>query len=144
MADLVSLETALRKQFIELDQLAVPEASQEEAIRRTLANLNLALGGQAELAGLDGATLTSLPADWQLALLEGAAARLLDYSLRSNLARGSEDGHLLPVFERRADWLQNKFEDSLKFLRSLGLQASLEGSSASWEWAEEKAHYEYS
>jgi len=143
MADLASLKTALKQQFIDLYQLAVPEASQEEAIRRTLARLNLALGGQAELAGLDGATVSSLPADWQLALLEGAAARLLDYCLRSNLIRGSEDGHLLPVFERRADWLQNKFEDSLEFLRSLGLQASLEVMNATWEWQEEKFHYEY-
>ena len=143
MADLASLKTALKLQFIDLYQLAVPELSQEEAIRRTLARLNLALGGQAELAGLDGATQTSLPADWQLALLEGAAARLLDYSLRSNLARGSEDGHLLPVFERRADWLQNKFEDSLEFLRGLGLQTSEEGANAAWEWQEENFHYEY-
>ena len=144
MADLASLKTALKQQFIDLYQLAVPEASQEEAIRRTLANMNLTLGGQAELAGLDGASQTSLPADWQLALLEGAAARILDYSLRSNLVRGSEDGHLLPVFERRADWLQSKFEDSLDFLRSLGLQSSLEGQNATWDWKEEKAHYEYS
>ena len=143
MADLASMKTALKQQFIDLYQLAVPESSQEEAIRRTLARLNLALGGQAELAGLDGATVSSLPADWQLALLEGAAARLLDYSLRSNLARGSEDGHALPVFERRADWLQNKFEDSLEFLRGLGLQASLEAANASWEWKEEAAPYGY-
>ena len=68
MADLASLKTALKQQFIDLYQLAIPEASQDEAIRRTLARLNLALGGQAELAGLDGATQTSLPADWQLAL----------------------------------------------------------------------------
>ena len=144
MADLASLKTALKQQFIDLYQLAVPDSSQEEAIRRTLANMNLTLGGQAELAGLDGATQTSLPADWQVTLLEGAAARLMDYSLRSNLIRGSEDGHLLPVFERRADWLQNKFEDSLSFLRSLGLQSSLEGMNATWDWKEEKAHYEYS
>jgi len=143
MADLASFKTALKQQFIDLYQLAIPEASQDEAIRRTLARLNLALGGQAELAGLDGATQTNLPADWQLALLEGAAARLLDYSLRSNLVRGSEDGHSLPVFERRVDWLQNKFEDSLAFLRSLGLQASLEGANASWEWKEELGHYGY-
>jgi hypothetical protein len=143
MADLAGMKTALKQQFIDLYQLAVPETTQEEAIRRTLARLNLALGGQAELAGLDGATQTSLPADWQLALLEGAAARLLDYSLRSNLVRNSEDGHLLPVLECRADWLQNKFEDSLDFLRSLGLQTSLEGANATWEWKEEKAPYGY-
>jgi hypothetical protein len=143
MADLASMKTALKLQFIDLYQLAVPETTQEEAIRRTLARLNLALGGQAELAGLDGALQTSLPADWQLALLEGAAARVLDYSLRNNLLRSSEDGHLLPVFERRADWLQNKFEASLDFLRSLGLQTSLEGANATWEWKEEKAQYGY-
>jgi hypothetical protein len=143
MADLAGMKTALKQQFIDLYQLAVPEATQEEAIRRTLARLNLALSGHAELAGLDGAMQTSLPADWQLALLEGAAARLLDYSLRNNLVRSSEDGHLLPVFERRADWLQNKFEGSLDFLRSLGLQTSLEGANATWEWKEEKAPYGY-
>ncbi len=143
MTDLASLKTALKQQFIDLYQLAVPESSQEEAIRRTLARLNLVLGGQAELAGLDGATVSSLPADWQLALLEGAAVRLLDYSLRSNLARGSEDEHSLPVFERRVDWLQSKFEDSLEFLRSLGLQTSLEAANANWEWQEEAAPYGY-
>jgi hypothetical protein len=143
MADLASMKTALKQQFIDLYQLAVPETTQEEAIRRTLARLNLALGGQAELAGLDGAMQTSLPADWQLALLEGAAARVLDYSLRNNLVRSSEDGHLLPVFERRADWLQNKFENSLDFLRSLGLQTSLEAANATWEWKEEKAQHGY-
>ena len=43
MADLASFKTALKQQFIDLYQLAIPEASQDEAIRRTLARLNLAL-----------------------------------------------------------------------------------------------------
>lgn len=136
MADLAAIKTALRLQFIDLYHLAVPEASQEEAVRRTLARLNLALGGQAELAGLDGAIQTSLPEDWQLALLEGAAALIMDFSLRSNLIRTSADGHLLPNFERRVDWLQNKFEQSLSFLRATDLQTSQDPGIGVWEWQE--------
>ena len=143
MADLSTIKAALRRQFIDFYQLALPEESLEEAIRRVLAKLNLSLGAEAELAGLDGASTTSLPLDWFLALFEGAAAQLIDYSLRNHLARGSDDERSLLAFERRADWLQTKFENSLDYLRAYGLQTSTAVPSSVWEWQEADAGYEY-
>ncbi|MEA4812376.1 MAG: hypothetical protein VB108_07405 [Anaerolineaceae bacterium] len=143
MSDLAGLKLALTRQFIDLYQLSIPDGSLEEAIRRTLARLNLALGGRAVLAGLDGSAETSLPADWHLALLEGAAAQLLDYCLRSSLARGSTDGRDQLAFERRSDWLQAKFESSLEFLRSFGLQTSTEAPAKVWNWVEGGQWYEH-
>ena len=85
MSNLSEICSRLNAQFFDLQNLAIPTGSQEEAVREALAGLNAFLDKDYTVAGLDEALMTTLPSDYEAVLLFGAAAFALDFSLRSHL-----------------------------------------------------------
>ena len=125
MSNLSEICGRLNAQFFDLQSLAIPTGSQEEAVREALAGLNAFLDKDFTVAGLDGAVLTTLPSDHEAVLLFGAAAFALDFSLRSHLVHTtsstvrSED-----TLRLWCEHLSRQFDAGLDRLRLQALQAN--------------------
>ena len=137
MSNLSEICGRLNAQFFDLQSLAIPTGSQEEAVREALAGLNAFLDKDFTVAGLDGAVLTTLPSDHEAVLLFGAAAFALDFSLRSHLVHTtsstvrSED-----TLRLWCEHLSRQFDAGLDRLRLQALQANGELPYSPWAWDE--------
>lgn len=85
MSDLSSVTNRLEQLFMDTYQLSLPADLKEEAIRSSLEEINSLTGKTYSLAGLDEQILTTLPAEFQTALLRGAAAVLVEAILQQKL-----------------------------------------------------------
>ena len=83
MITLTTLLTQLNDQFYSASLAAVPTAMRTEALRQALGQINAAFASAYEISGLDGAAATSLPESHVFALLLGASAFILDFTIRS-------------------------------------------------------------
>ncbi len=136
MTDLEALCLRLNTQFLDAQNLAVPQSCQVEALRSALEQMNAFLNVSYTLEGLDGALASSLPAEAQAYLVYGAGGRVLDYVLQN----------LLGSFpERQADkehirlWCQHlhrQYDLYLDRLRLAGLQGAVSAPFSAWTWQE--------
>jgi len=85
MSDLSSVTARLEQLFMDTYQLSLPADLKEEAIRSSLEEINSLTGKTYSLAGLDEQILTTLSAEFQMALLRGAAAVLVEAILQHKL-----------------------------------------------------------
>lgn len=95
MSDYSDLLIRVRAGLMDTSAAVWQSAELDEALRQALADMSLAAGASYTLTGLDGALITSLPAQYFTALVRGAAAyavlwraieRLDAFSLRPNLS----------------------------------------------------------
>ncbi|HRT92664.1 MAG TPA: hypothetical protein P5516_09310, partial [Anaerolineaceae bacterium] len=125
MSNLSEICSRLNAQFFDLQNLAIPTGSQEEAVREALAGLNAFLDKDFTVAGLDGAVLTTLPSDHEAVLLFGAAAFALDFSLRSHLVHTtSSTVRSEETLRLWCEHLNRQFDAGLDRLRLQALQAN--------------------
>ena len=85
MITLSSLSTQLNDQLFGASYSAVPIVSRTEAIRLALGQINAAFVATYTISGPDGAATTNLPESHVSALLLGASACILDFTIRSRL-----------------------------------------------------------
>ncbi|HHX07999.1 MAG TPA: hypothetical protein GX730_01000 [Chloroflexi bacterium] len=85
MSDLSSVTNRLEQLFMDTYQLSLPADLKEEAIRSSLEEINSLTGQTYSLTGLDEQLQTTLPAEFQTALLRGAAAVLVEAILQHKL-----------------------------------------------------------
>lgn len=85
MITLTSLSTQLNDQLFGASFSAVPIASRTEGIRQALGKINAAFSATYTISGLDGSATTTLPESYVSALLLGASAFILDFTIRSRL-----------------------------------------------------------
>ena len=78
MTNLAELIVRLGNQFLDPHELALTEDLKKEAFRSSLAELNLILGQNYVIAGLDSELLSTIPDDCLPILLKGAAAHVLE------------------------------------------------------------------
>ena len=124
MADLNSLLLRLRMSLGDESSLIWSSARLEESLRQALAAINRA-GGQAfTLNGLDGAVVTSLPAEFDFVVLLGATCialriRRIDRSEASLTAR-----EVSPLLEESLTCFEDQFQTQLEAVRRQYLQAA--------------------
>ena len=78
MTNLADLIVRLGNQFLDPHGLALSEDLKKEAFRSSLAELNLTLGNDYVISGLDSELLSTIPDDYLPILLKGAAAHVLE------------------------------------------------------------------
>ena len=78
MTNLAALINRLGNQFLDPNGLALTEDLKKEAFRSSLAELNLTLGENYAISGLDSELLSTIPDDCLPILLKGAAAHVLE------------------------------------------------------------------
>ena len=137
MSNLSEICGRLNAQFFDLQSLAIPSGSQEEAVREALAGLNAFLDKDFTVAGLDGAVLTTLPSDHEAVLLFGAAAFALDFSLRSHLVHTtSSTVRSEETLRLWCEHLNRQFDAGLDRLRLQALQENGALPYSPWTWDE--------
>jgi hypothetical protein len=125
MIDLNSLILRLNDQFLDPNQLSLPENLKIEAIRASLAELNSILGENYILVGLDSASQTTLTEYHLPALLRGAAATLLETVAFHSLASYSNLPANRPDFETWSRSLRQERDQLLDVLRLRTLNQSI-------------------
>jgi len=121
MSDLTALTARLEQLFMDTYQLSLPADLKEEAIRSSLEDINSLTGKTYSLAGLDEQLLTTLPAEFQTALLRGAAVVLVEAILQHKLVTYSNlsvDPAELQAWARCLRQERDQLLDRLRF-RSL-------------------------
>lgn len=78
MTNLADLMVRLGSQFLDPHGLALTEDLKKEAFRSSLAELNLTLGNNYVISGLDSELSSTIPDDCLPILLKGAAAHVLE------------------------------------------------------------------
>ena len=78
MTNLAALIVRLGNQFLDPYGLALSDDMKKEAFRSSLAELNLSLGKDFVISGLDSELISTIPDDCLLILLKGAAANVLE------------------------------------------------------------------
>ena len=137
MSNLSEICSRLNAQFFDLQNLAIPTGSQEEAVREALAGLNAFLDKDFTVAGLDGALMTTLPSDYEEVLLFGAAAFALDFSLRSHLVHTtSSTVRSEETLRLWCEHLNRQFDAGLDRLRLQALQENGALPYSPWTWDE--------
>jgi len=137
MSNLSEICSRLNAQFFDLQNLAIPTGSQEEAVREALAGLNAFLDKDFTVAGLDDALMTTLPSDYEAVLLFGAAAFALDFSLRSHLVHTtSSTVRSEETLRLWCEHLNRQFDAGLDRLRLQALQANGALPYSPWAWDE--------
>jgi hypothetical protein len=137
MSNLSEICNQLNAQFFDLQNLAIPTGSKEEAVREALAGLNAFLEKDFTVAGLDGALMTTLPSDYEAILLFGAAAFALDFSLRSHLVHTtSSNTGSTDTLRLWCEHLSRQFDAGLDRLRLQTLQADGALPYSPWAWDE--------
>jgi len=137
MIDLNSLVLRLEAQFMDLQQLTLPDSLKTEAFRASLAEMNSMLGTNYTLSGLDGAIQSTLSDQHLPALVRGAAATILEavafhhHTSYSNLPANQPD------FET---WSRSLRQERDQLLDSLRLRTFVQSSSVPWgTWQLEEA-----
>lgn len=125
MIDLNSLILRLNDQFLDPNQLSLPENLKIEAIRASLAELNSILGENYILVGLDSASQTTLTEYHLPALLRGAAATLLEAVAFHSIASYSNLPANRPDFETWSHSLRQERDQLLDILRLRTLNQSI-------------------
>jgi hypothetical protein len=108
MITLTTLSTQLNDQLFGANLAAVPTASRTEAFRQALGRINAAFAAVYTISGLDGASATTLPDAFSSALLMGASAFVLDFSIRSRFV-GYHDTP--EVSEKLVEWVEKLKEE---------------------------------
>ena len=117
MVDLDSLIVRLETLFLDPHGLALPQGLGEEAFRTSLEELNTTLGSDYLLSGLQDASLTTLPDGCLSALLQGAAAVVLEAVLMHNQLSYSNLPANQPDIESWARYLRQERDRALDRLR---------------------------
>ena len=117
MPTLSDLLTRLSTQFIDLSSVAVPSVVQTEGLRAALERINNHLSTAYTILGLDSALETTLPTSHLPALLTGAAAFCLDYTLRSRLTSFPRADQAMLNLPASVSALQVQFQEALTALR---------------------------
>jgi hypothetical protein len=124
MITLSSLLTQLQDQFYNVSLTAVPSATRTESIRQALAHLNAAFVETYTIANLDGASSSTLPTSHVSALLLGASAYLLDFTIRLRLVTYPGSTELSDPLYLWAKIIKQDFDLALTRLRLIDLQQS--------------------
>ena len=122
MITLTTLSTQLNDQLFSASFSAVPVEARTEGIRQALGQINAVFSAGYTISGLDGASSTTLPESFGSALLMGASAFILDFSIRSRFV-GYHDTP--EVSEKLIPWaksMKEEFEGTLDRLRLVDLQ----------------------
>ena len=101
---------------------AVPTASRIEGIRQALGQINAAFTAKFTISGLDGAVDTSLPESYDTALLLGASAFILDFSIRSRFIGYHDTPEVSEKLVPWAEKMKEEFQAALDRLRVVELQ----------------------
>lgn len=117
MPTLSDLLARLSTQFIDLSSVAVPSAVQTEGMRSSLERINQQLSTAYTIQGLDSALATDLPSECLPALLTGAAAFCLDYTLRNCLTSFPRTDQAMERLPASVSALQIQFQQALAALR---------------------------
>jgi len=116
MSDYTDLLIRVRAGLMDTSAAVWQSPELDEALRQALADMSLSAGAAYTITGLDGALITSLPAQYFATLVRGAAAyavlwraieRLDAFSLRPNLpsAAAAVAAGLLARFEMALSYL---------------------------------------
>ena len=124
MPTLSDLLTRLSTQFIDLSSVAVPSAVQTEGMRSSLERINQQLSTSYVIQGLDSALATDLPSECLPALLTGAAAFCLDYTLHNRLTSFPRTDQAMEHLPNSVSALQIQFQHALATLRLTTFAAS--------------------
>ncbi len=117
MPTLSDLLTRLSTQFIDLSSVAVPSAVQTEGLRAALERIYHQLSTEYTIQGLDAALTTTLPTSHLPALLTGAAAYCLEYTLRNRLTSFPRTDQAMASLPASVSALQSQFQQALSDLR---------------------------
>jgi len=117
MPTLSDLLTRLSTQFIDLSSAAIPSTVQTEGMHSSLESINQQLSTAYVIQGLDSALATDLPTECLPALLSGAAAFCLDYSLRNRLTSFPRADQAMEHLPASVSALQTQFQQALIALR---------------------------
>lgn len=124
-----SLSTQLNDQFFGANLTAVPTAVRTEGIRQALGKINAAFAATFTISGLDGAVDTNLPESHVSALLNGASALILDFSIRSRFVGYHDTPEVSEKLIAWAESMKQDFEVALDRLRMLELHQATNTSS---------------
>lgn len=124
MITLTSLSTQLNDQLFSANYTTVPVATRTEAMRQTLGQINDAFAATYVISGLDGASTTTLPDTHVPALLLGASAFILDFTIRSRLVSYLNTPTPADPLVSWAKSMKQDFELALNHLRLVDLQQS--------------------
>lgn len=122
MITLTSLSTQLDDQFYSANLAAVPTATRTEAIRQALCQINAAFTTAYTISGLDGASATTLPESYVSALLLGASALVMDFSIRSRFVGYHDTPEVSEKLVEWAEKMKKDFEVALERMRLVELQ----------------------
>lgn len=122
MITLTTLSTYMSDKLFGATYTAVPTASQTEAIRLTLAQINADFTADYTISELDDAVDTTLPETFVSAVLLGASAFILDFTIRSRLVTYMNTPTLSDPLVDWARKMKEEFHVSLDRLRLDDLQ----------------------
>lgn len=133
MLSLDEVLTRLDQQFIDPHQLVLSMEGKTEAVRQALQRVNAYLGAEYELAGLDSAVETTLPAACEAALVSGTAAGVLAFVMQHNLGSLSSIPGDTAASQTWIAHLERQFESQLERQRQFILQSGAGSPYATWE-----------
>ena len=136
MTNLADLIVRLGNQFLDPHGLALSEELKREAFRSSLAELNLTLGNNYVISGLDSELLSTIPDDCLPILLKGAAAHVLEAVCFHNEVSYSNLPANKPDLESWARALRQERDQMLDGLRLRGLSQSQGQPWAHWKLKE--------
>jgi len=136
MTNLADLIVRLGNQFLDPHGLALTEELKKEAFRSSLAELNLTLGNNYVISGLDSELLSTIPDDCLPILLKGAAAHVLEAVCFHNEVSYSNLPANKPDLESWARALRQERDQMLDGLRLRGLSQSQGQPWAHWKLKE--------
>ena len=136
MTNLADLIVRLGNQFLDPHGLALSEDLKKEAFRSSLAELNLTLGNNYVISGLDSELLSTIPDDCLPILLKGAAAHVLEAVCFHNEVSYSNLPANKPDLESWARALRQERDQMLDGLRLRGLSQSQGQPWAHWKLKE--------
>lgn len=124
MITLTTLSTQLNDQLYGANYTTVPVATRTEAARQALGQINAAFAATYTISGLDGAVATTLPDSHASALLLGASAFILDFTIRSRLVSYLNTPQPADPLIAWAKIMKQDFDLALNRLRLIDLQQS--------------------
>lgn len=119
MSDYADLLIRVRAGLMDTQAAVWQSAELDEALRQALTDMSLAAGVSYTLTGLDGALLTSLPAQYFAALVRGAAAYAVLWRAIERLDAFSLHPNLSSAALAAAAALLTRFEVGLSHLTAL-------------------------
>ena len=136
MTNLADLIVRLGNQFLDPHGLALSEDLKKEAFRSSLAELNLTLGNNYVISGLDSELLSTIPDDCLPILLKGAASHVLEAVCFHNEVSYSNLPANKPDLESWARALRQERDQMLDGLRLRSLSQSQGQPWAHWKLKE--------